>query len=114
MEGCNKVSPEPPLHQAEQTEFLQPTFTGEVLIPWIIIVAFLLTISKSSASILLEAPDLDAALQLGLHEGRIERDNHLPPPASYLSSDGTQDTTGLTGCKHTLLAHVRFFINQDP
>ena len=62
----------------------------------------------------LGAPDLDRVLQMGPHEGREEEDNHLLVPAGHPSSDGTRDTIGLPGCKHTLLAHVKFFISQDP
>jgi len=60
------------------------------------------------------ARDLDGVLLLGPLKGREERDNH---PSSLLAIpvlDGTQDITGLLGCKSTLQADVKFFINQDP
>jgi len=38
----------------------------------------------------------------------------LMTPLYYPSSDGTQNTVGIPGCKHTLLAHDQFFIYQDP
>ena len=50
-------------------------------------------------------PELDAVLQVGPHEGRLKGDNHLPHLASYPPSNGTQDTIGFSGCKHTLLAY---------
>jgi len=36
---------------------------------------------------LLRAPGLNAVLQLGLHEGRVEADNPLPHTAGYPSAD---------------------------
>lgn len=70
--------------------------------------AFIWILSKSST---LTAPKLDTVLQLGLHEGRVEGDNHFP---DYPSFDAAQGIVGLQGCKHTLLAHVKFLIYQDP
>jgi len=66
-----------------------------------------------SVFLVLGTPDLDAVFQMGPLEGRVEGDNHLTGPAGHPTSDGTQDTTGLPGSKSTLLAHVKFFINQD-
>jgi len=63
--------------------------------------------------LVLRASELDAVLEVGSHESRIEGQNHLPWPAGHSSLDTTQDTTGLLGCKHTLPAHVESFINQD-
>ena len=62
---------------------------------------------------MLGAPDLDVVPQMRPHEGRAEGDSHLLHPAGHFSSEGTQDTIGLSGCRYTLLAHVKFFINQD-
>lgn len=33
LEGCNEVSPQPSFFQAEQTQFFQLVFIGEVLQP---------------------------------------------------------------------------------
>jgi len=62
----------------------------------------------------LGAPVLDEVLQLGPHEGRIEGSSHLPHPVDHPSSEGTQDTIGLPGCKHSLLAHVKFLLTTTP
>ena len=51
---------------------------------------------------------------MGPHKGRIEGDNPLPVPAGHPSRDPAQDTVSLPGYKHTLLAHFKFFTNQDP
>ena len=113
MESHNEVSPQSSLFQAEQAQFIQPIFIGDVLqlhpcgSP-------LDLLQKVDICPVWGGPDLDALLQLGLHEGRVEGDNHLPVPAVHSTSDETQDTIGLPGCKHSLIAYFKFFINQDP
>jgi len=61
--------------------------------------------------LVLEAPSLDTVLQMGTHELRVERDNHLPLPASHCSVDAASK---IVGCKHALLAHVQLSIHQNP
>jgi len=62
----------------------------------------------------LTAPELDAGLQVGSHQSRVEGQNHLPRPAGHSSFDAAQTTVGLLGCERTLLAHVQLFIHQYP
>ncbi|KAK4830883.1 hypothetical protein QYF61_013812 [Mycteria americana] len=62
----------------------------------------------------LRTPELDAVLQVGSHQSRVEGQNHLPRPAGHASFDAAQDTVGLLGCKRTLLAHVQLSIHQYP
>jgi len=38
---------------------------------------------------------------------RVQGDHHFPCPAGHPSFDAAQDTVGLSGCKRTLLAHVK-------
>ncbi|XP_032300907.1 transcription factor PU.1 isoform X1 [Coturnix japonica] len=95
-------------HQAEQPQFLQPVFTGEMLQPLDLHGPPLDPLQKLHIFPVLGTPDLDTVLQLGPHEGRAEGDNHLPGPAGHPSSDGTQDTIGLGDCKRTLLRHVSY------
>jgi len=64
--------------------------------------------------LVLRSPGLDALLQMGPHKGRAEGDNHLPLSAGHPSCDAAQVTVDLLGCKRMLLAHVKFFIYQDP
>jgi len=52
-------------------------------------------------------------MRRGPHKDRIEGDNPILHPVGHPSSDGTQDTVGLLGYKCVLLAHNKFFINQD-
>jgi len=111
LEGHNQVCPQPSLLQAEQAQFLQPVFIGEVSPPlghlW---GPPLDPLQKFHIFPVLGPPHLDAVLQVGPHRGRIEGDNHLPVPAGHHSSDGTQDTIGLPSWKRALLAHIQFFI----
>ncbi|KAK4823599.1 hypothetical protein QYF61_003799 [Mycteria americana] len=60
----------------------------------------------------LRTPELDAVLQVGSHQSRVEGQNHLPRPAGHASFDAAQDMVGLLGCERTLLAHVWLFIHQ--
>ena len=48
--------------------------------------------------------------QMGLHKGRIERDN-LTRPLGHPSFDAAQNIFDLPGCKHTLLAHVKLSVD---
>ena len=50
---------------------------------------------------------------MGPHKGRVEGDNYLPFPVGHHSIDSAQDSIGLLGCKHILLALVQLFIHQD-
>ena len=55
---------------------------------------------------------MDAGLQVGSHQSRAEGQNPLPRPAGHAAFYAAQDTVGLLGCKHTLLGHVEFLINE--
>ncbi|KAK4814241.1 LOW QUALITY PROTEIN: hypothetical protein QYF61_012737 [Mycteria americana] len=81
-----KVSPQPSLLQAEQPQLSQPVLVGEVLQP----------------SDHLRGPPVDSLQQL--HVLLV-----LRAPDIVL-----QDTVGLLGCEHTLLAHVQLFVHQYP
>ena len=61
--------------------------------------------------LVLAASELDAVLQVGSLESRIEGQNHLPRCADHTSLDAVQDTVGLLGCKCTLPAHVESLIS---
>jgi len=63
---------------------------------------------------MLGAPELDAVLQVGSHQSRVEGQNHLPQPAGHASLDVAQDTVGLLGCKCTLPVHVELLIHHYP
>ena len=53
---------------------------------------------------------MDAVLQVGSLESRVEGEIHVPQPAGYAAFDAAQDMVGFPGCKCMLLAHVKLFI----
>ncbi|KAK4815928.1 hypothetical protein QYF61_010185, partial [Mycteria americana] len=62
----------------------------------------------------LRAPELDAVLQVGSHQSRVEGQNHIPRPAGHNSFEAAQDVVGFLGSECTLSAHVQLFIHQYP
>ena len=115
MECHNEASPLPSLFWVEKAQFLKPVFIGAVFQPLDHPYSFPLDpLQKLHVFPVLGDSDLHAILPLGPHEDRIEGDNHLPLAAGHPSSDETQDTIGLPGCKCILLAPIMFFINQNP
>ncbi|KAK4824907.1 LOW QUALITY PROTEIN: hypothetical protein QYF61_021422 [Mycteria americana] len=115
LESCYKVSPEPCLLQAEQPQLSQPVLVGEVLQPSDHFRRPPLDpLQQLHVLLVLRAPELEAVLQVGSHQSRVEGQNHLPRPAGHTSFDAAQGTVGLLGCERTLLAHVQLFIHQYP
>lgn len=45
---------------------------------------------------------------------RAEGQNPLPGTVGPAAFDAAQDTMGFLGCKHVLLSHIQFFIDQHP
>jgi len=62
----------------------------------------------------LQAPGLDARLQMGLCVGRVEGENHLRHFVDQPSFEAVQGAVPPPGCKCTLLAHGQLFVHQDP
>ncbi|KAK4821962.1 hypothetical protein QYF61_004966 [Mycteria americana] len=115
LAGCYKVSPQPSLLQAEQSQLSQPVFTGEVLQPLDHFHGSPLDLPQQvHVLLMLGAPELDAALQVGSHKSGVEGQNHLPRPAGHAPFDAGQDTVGFLGCRRTLPGHVELLINQHP
>ncbi|KAK4823530.1 hypothetical protein QYF61_003039 [Mycteria americana] len=115
LEGCNKVSPEPSLLQAEQPQLSQPFFRGEVFHPSDHFCGPPLDpLQEVHVFPVLRAPELDAVLQVGSDQSRVEGQNHLPRPDGHAALDAAQGTVGILGCEHTLPAHVQLFIHQYP
>lgn len=89
----------------------KPNLLGEIFQPS----AHLLDILQQLHIFLLwEAQDLDTVLQMEPHNSRAEQDHFLPFPAGHPSSDAPLHTVGLLSHRHTLLAHVQFFIHHNP
>jgi len=102
------VSPQSSLLQAEQPQLSQPFLTGEVLHPSDDFCGPPLDPLQNACVILvLRAPELDAGLQVGSHQSRVEGQNHLPRPAGHTSLDAAQDAVGKNGfCKFKVLSNV--------
>lgn len=60
--------------------------------------------------LVLEAAELDAALQVSSQEGRVK--DHLPSSACHTTFDAAQDTAVSVGCEDALLGFVELFLNQ--
>ncbi|GAB0186614.1 mitochondrial enolase superfamily member 1 [Grus japonensis] len=115
LEGCNEISLESSLLQAEQSQLSQPVLIGQVLQPSDHLHGPPLDLLQQFHVLcMLGTPELDTVLQVGSHQNRVEGQDHLPLPAGHASFDAAQDTVGFLGCKRTLPAHVELFINQHP
>ena len=115
LKGCCKVSLQPSLLQAEQTQISQPLLPGEVLqLSDHFCGPPLDRLQQLHVFPVLRAPELDAGLQVRSHQSRVEGQNHLPQPAGHTVFDAAQDMVGLLGCEHTLVAHIQPFIYQYP
>ncbi|KAK4828848.1 LOW QUALITY PROTEIN: hypothetical protein QYF61_000905 [Mycteria americana] len=100
---------------AEQSQLSQPVLVGEVLQPSDHSLGPPLDqLQQVHVLLVLKTPELDAVLQVGSHQSRVEGQNHLPRPAGHAAFDAAQDTVGLLGCERTLLAHVQLFIHLCP
>ena len=96
MESRNKVSSEPCLLQNEQAQIPQPFFIGEVLQPSDALCSPPLDpLQHLGVLLVMDASELNAVLQVGSHESRVEGQNHLPQLADHTSLDATQDMVGL-------------------
>ena len=113
LEGCCKVPPQPSLLQDEQPQLPQPLLTGEVLHPsYNFCGPSLHLLQQVCVFSVLRVPELDAVLQVGSHQSRVEGQNLRPWPAGHVSFDVAQNTVGFLGCKHTTLACVELLANQ--
>ncbi|KAK4806069.1 hypothetical protein QYF61_010278 [Mycteria americana] len=100
---------------AEQPQLSEPVLVGEVLQPSDHFPGPPLDpLQQLHVLLVLRAPELDAVLQVGSHQSRVEGQNHLPRPYGHTSFDAAQDMVGLLGCERTLSAHVQLFVHQYP
>ena len=87
LKGCNKVSPEPSLLQAEPPQLSQPFLIGEVFHPSDHFCGPPLDpLQQVHVFPVLRTPELDAALQ----GGGVEGQNHLPRPAAHTAFDAAR------------------------
>lgn len=64
--------------------------------------------------LVLRTSKLDAVFQVGSQKSRVEGKNNLLQPTDHVFLDATQDTIGLLGCQHILLAQMESCINRHP
>lgn len=95
LQGCNDISPVSSLLHVKQCQLSQSVLVAQVLIS-----SHNLTGSSAlpptgpcvkTCFPVLKNPELDAALQLGSQEGRVEGQNPLPQPATHAALDAAQD-----------------------
>ena len=116
LEGCNEVSLEPSLLQAEQAQLPQPFFSKEwCFSPSVFFMALLWThFSSSTCFLFWGSPRPGHSTADGPSQGQSRCRQSPPSPSCHPSVDAAQDTVGRLGYKHTLLAHMKFVIYQDP
>ena len=112
LEGCSEVSLGPSFLRLNSLISLNISPQHRCSSPLIILWPSSGPAPTAPCLSVLMAPDLDAVLQMGLHEGRAEGDN---PLSAYChpSVDADRDTTGLLGHTCTLLTQVQLFIHQN-
>ncbi|KAJ7420830.1 Cohesin subunit SA-2 [Willisornis vidua] len=80
---------------AERPQCSQPVFIGEVFYSFVHLHDPPLDLLQQVHIILmLGAPELDTALQVGSHQSKVKGQKHLPQPAGHAAFDATQDTVG--------------------
>lgn len=60
--------------------------------------------------LILVSPELHVLLQTGIK--RAEEENHFPWLSNLTSFYTVEDMNGFLGCRHTVLAHIQFFISK--
>jgi len=111
--GSDKVTPEPPLLQAEPSQFLLLLLIRLLLqmSHWLHYPS-LITLQGLSVLLVVRSPKLNTVFEAWPHQGWVQMDDHFLAPASYTVSDTSQDGIGLLSHLGTLLAHVQLYIDQ--
>jgi len=109
----NKVSPQPPLPQIKQPQFLQLLLVRHVLqTPHQPHCPSLDTLPHLNVLLVERDPTLNTVLEVQPHQCRVQGHDHLPTPAGRTVPDTSQDAVGLLGHLGTLLAHVQPAVDQ--
>ncbi|KAK4817066.1 hypothetical protein QYF61_027095 [Mycteria americana] len=101
-------------NRAEQPQLSQPVLIGEVFHPSDHFCGPPLDLLLVHVLPVLSTPELDAVLQVGSRQSKVEGQSHLPGPAGHASFDAAQDMAAFLGCECTLPAHVQLFTHQYP
>ncbi|XP_037986597.1 uncharacterized protein LOC119698592 isoform X2 [Motacilla alba alba] len=103
------------LTKAEQTHFLKPFLIAELLCPSSHLGGPPLdSFQQVHVLPVLGTPEVDAALQVGSHQGRETESPPTPSPPALTAFDATHDMFGFLGLKGTGLGHVQALIHCTP
>ncbi|KAK4810721.1 hypothetical protein QYF61_007695 [Mycteria americana] len=111
----NKVSPEPSLLQAKQSQLPQPLLY-ELLLQTLhqLRCPSLDSLQHLNVSLVARGPKPNTVFEVRPHQCRVQGHDHFPSPAGHAISDTSQDAVGLLGYLGTLLAHIQAAVNQHP
>ncbi|KAK4830604.1 LOW QUALITY PROTEIN: hypothetical protein QYF61_012030 [Mycteria americana] len=109
----SKISPQPLLLQAKQSQFPQLLLIRLVLqtlhhLPC----PSLDTLQHLNVPLVVGGPKLNTVFEVWPHQCRVQGHDHFPTPAGHTISDTSQDAVGFFGHLGTLLAHVQPAVNQ--
>ncbi|KAK4817959.1 hypothetical protein QYF61_003479 [Mycteria americana] len=111
----DKVSPQPPLLQAKQSQLPQPLLI-RLLLQTLhqLRCPSLDTLQHLNVSLVVGGPKLNTVFEVRPHQCRVQGHDHFPSPAGHTIFDTSQDAIGFLGHLGTLLAHIQAAVNQHP
>lgn len=107
----DKITSEPSLFQAEQSQFPQPFL--KCFSPFIISVTLYWIPSSTSISLVLRGPEPDTRLKVQPHQCWVERKAHLPPSAGNTLPNEAQEDVILLCSMGSLLGHGQLSIDTQ-
>ncbi|KAK4832223.1 hypothetical protein QYF61_021070 [Mycteria americana] len=108
-----KVSPQPPLLQAKQSQLPQPLLIGLLLQTLHQLrCPSLDTLQHLNVPLVVGGPKLNSGFEVRPHQCRVQGHDHFPSPAGHAIFDTSQDAIGFLGHLGTLLAHIQAAVNQ--
>ncbi|KAK4815820.1 hypothetical protein QYF61_007429, partial [Mycteria americana] len=111
----NKVSPQPPFLQAEQSQFPQPLLIRLLLQTLHQLRCLSLdTLQHLNVPLVVGGPKLNTVFEVRPHQCRVQGHDHFPSPAGHAIFDTSQDAIGFLGHLGTLLDHIQAAVNQHP
>ncbi|KAK4818648.1 hypothetical protein QYF61_016619, partial [Mycteria americana] len=111
----DKVSPQPPLLQAKQSQIPQ-LFLIRLLLQTLpqLRCPSLDTLQHLNVPLVVEGPKQNTVFEVQPHQCQVQGHDHIPSPAGHAIFHTSQDAIGFLGCLGTLLAHIQAAVNQHP
>ncbi|KAK4830676.1 hypothetical protein QYF61_012776 [Mycteria americana] len=111
----DKVSPQPPLLQAKQSQLPQPLLI-RLLLQTLhqLRCPSLHTLQHLNVSLVVGGPKLNTVFEVRPHQCQVQGHDHFPTPAGHAIFDTSQDAIGFLGHLGTLLAHIQADVSQHP